>query len=252
MIHDLVRYQLDQKSALPRENVLLVSLGCSWGKCAFCDYQEDKSSSVLACDTLNKKVLEQVQGASAGISCLDVTCSASYTELPFSTMYYIRETCKKKGIQTVVLEGHYLFRKSNPYYLDFFQTHGITPVFRCGVETFDEHLREDLLRKGLAHVTPAQIAGYYQWINLLYGMECQSFEQLKKDIETGLQYFKRINLSIYTTVAGGPKRDEVKIADFYDSAFYQELKSNPAIDIFDEWDDTNEHQVGHDKEADTL
>ena len=62
MIHDLIRYHFDNKSALKRETVLLVSLGCSWGKCAFCDYQDDKSSSVLKCDAVNKKVLESVRG----------------------------------------------------------------------------------------------------------------------------------------------------------------------------------------------
>ena len=63
MIYDLVRYQLvdENTSSMKRENVLLVSLGCSWGKCTFCDYQDDKSSSVLACDSVNKKVLAQVK-----------------------------------------------------------------------------------------------------------------------------------------------------------------------------------------------
>ena len=246
MIHDLVRYQLDNKSTLPRENVLLVSLGCSWGKCAFCDYQDDRSSSVLACDTLNKKVLADVKGRDAGVSCLDVTCSASYTELPFTTMNYIRETCEKTGITTVILEGHYLFRNSNKYYIDFFKESGIEVIFRCGVETFDEHLREDILHKGLPHVKPEDIAQHFQWINLMYGMEGQSFEQLKSDIETGLKFFKRINLSIYTTVPGGPQRDVSGIKAFYNSEFYRELKQNPQIDIFDEWDEDNGHNVGHD------
>ncbi len=246
MIHDLVRYQQDTAGALPRENVLLVSMGCSWGKCAFCDYQDDRASSVLACDAVNKKVLNMVKGAQAGITCLDVTCSASYTELPFTTMNYIRETCEEKGIGTVILEGHYLFRDSNGYYADFFNSHGIEVMFRCGVETFDEHLREDILRKGLPHVKPEEIARYYQWINLMFGMEGQTFEQLKEDIKIGLKYFKRINLSIYTTVPSGPRRDDEGVAAFYKSAFYEELKKDPRIDIFDEWDEENRHNVGHD------
>nr|MCR5403770.1 radical SAM protein [Butyrivibrio sp.] len=93
MIHDLVRYQFDDKSSLPRENVLLVSLGCSYGKCTFCDYQDDKSPSVLTCDAVNKRVLSSVRGKEIGSSTLDVTCSASYTELPFTTMNYVRQTC---------------------------------------------------------------------------------------------------------------------------------------------------------------
>ena len=48
--------------------------------------------------------------ALAGSSVLDVTCSASYTELPFTTMNYIREKCVEKGIKTVILEGHYIYR----------------------------------------------------------------------------------------------------------------------------------------------
>lgn len=246
MIHDLVRYQFDNKSSLPRENVLLVSLGCSWGKCAFCDYQDDKSSSVLACDTVNKKVLSQVRGTETGASCLDVTCSASYTELPFTTMNYIRETCIAKGIKTVILEGHYIYRDSNRYFTDFFGSHDINVIFRCGVETFDENIREGLLRKGLPGVTPTELAKYFDWINIMYGMDCQSFEQLQKDIEIGLEHFKRINLSIYTSIPNGPGRDDEAISAFYNSDLYRELKKNPRIDIFDEWDENNDHNVGHD------
>ncbi|SEL01224.1 hypothetical protein SAMN04487770_10538 [Butyrivibrio sp. ob235] len=246
MIHDLVRYQFDNKSALPRENVLLVSLGCSWGKCAFCDYQDDKSSSVLACDAVNKKVLKQVRGKDIGSSCLDVTCSASYTELPFTTMNYIRETCAEKDIKTVILEGHYIYRDSNPFFVDFFKAYDIDVLFRCGVETFDEKLREDYLHKGLPGVTPEGLSEHYQWINLMYGMQGQTIDQLKKDIEIGLAHFKRINLSIFTTVPGGPLRDVAAITDFYSSDFYKELLDNPRIDIFDEWDEGNDHNVGHD------
>ena len=248
MIYNLVRYQLvdENTSSMKRENVLLVSLGCSWGKCTFCDYQDDKSSSVLACDSVSKKVLAQVKGMEVGSTILEVTCSASYTELPFTTINYIRETCKEKGIKTVILEGHYIYREANPFFINFFNQYGIDVMFRCGVETFDEHIREDILHKGLPNVTPEQLAAYYQWINIMFGMEGQTIEQLEKDISIGLKHFKRINISIYTTVKNGPKRDLAAIEKFYNSSFYQELKSNPAIDIYDEWDENNEHKVGHD------
>ncbi len=246
MIHDLIRYQYDYKSALKRENVLLVSTGCSWGKCAFCDYQDDKSSSALACDTINKKVLESVRGTEIGVICLDVTCSASYTELPFTTMNYIREKCNEKGIKKVILEGHYLFKDSNKYYEQFFNDYGIDVMFRCGVETFDEHIREDILRKGIPGIRAEKIAKHFQWINLMYGMEGQSYAQLKEDIKIGLEYFERINLSIYTTIPGGPFRDVNGIKEFYKSGLYIDLMKNPRIDIFDEWDVGNGHNVGHD------
>jgi len=246
MIYDLVRYQFVEGSSMKRENVLLVSTGCSWGECAFCDYQDDKSSSVLECDKVNKKVLEQVKGKEIGSNILEVTCSASYTELPFTTLNYIRETCKEKQIDTVILEGHYIYRQSNSFFADFFAQYNIATLFRCGVETFDEKIREGILKKGLPGATPYQIAQYYQWINIMFGMEFQTMEQLKKDIEIGLKNFKRVNLSIYTTVKNGPRRNDEAIGEFYDSSFYLELKQNPAIDIYDEWDENNEHKVGHD------
>lgn len=248
MIYDLVRYQFvdSQTSSMKRENVLLVSLGCSWGKCAFCDYQDDKSSSVLACDTVNKKVLSEVKGREVGSDVLEVTCSASYTELPFTTINYIRETCREKGIETVILEGHYIYRDANPFFTDFFGQYGIKTVFRCGVETFDEHIREDILHKGLPGVEPEDIARHFSWINIMFGMEGQTLSQLEKDIAIGLNYFDRVNLSIYTTVKNGPARDSVAINEFYTSDLYRNLKQNPAIDIYDEWDDDNAHKVGHD------
>ena len=246
MIHDLIRYQFDNKSALKRETVLLVSLGCSWGKCAFCDYQDDKSSSVLKCDAVNKKVLESVRGKEIGSTVLDITCSASYTELPFTTMNYIRQTCKDKGIETVILEGHYLFRDANKFYTEFFEQYGIKVIYRCGIETFDEHLREDILRKGLPGATPEDISKYFTWINLMYGMEGQTFDQLKKDFEIAFNNFDRINLSIYTSINGGPARNQNQIQEFYNSDFYRELLTSPRVDIFDEWDTSNDHTVGHD------
>ena len=80
----------------------------------------------------------------------------------------------------------------------------------------------------------------------MFGMEGQSLDQLKKDIETGLEHFQRINLSIYTTVPGGPARNVSAIKDFYNGKFYQELLANPRVDVFDEWDEDNGHNVGHD------
>ncbi|MCR5403978.1 MAG: hypothetical protein K6E91_09220, partial [Butyrivibrio sp.] len=141
---------------------------------------------------------------------------------------------------------HYIFRDANPFYEDFFTPHGIDILFRCGVETFDEHVREDILHKGLPSVSALDLSKHYDWINLIYGMECQSFDQLKKDIEIGLKYFRRINLSIYTTIPNGPGRSERGIKEFYSSSFYQELLRTPSIDIFDEWDNSNTHNVGHD------
>ena len=192
------------------------------------------------------KVLSQVRGKEIGCSCLDVTCSASYTELPFTTMNYIRDVCEERGIKTVILEGHYIYKNTNPFYIDFFGTHGIDVLFRCGVETFDEKIREDFLHKGLPGVSPKELAQHYQWINLMFGMEGQTLDRLKKDIETGLEYFERINLSIYTTVPGGPARDNEAIKEFYNGKLYRKLLEDPRVDIFDEWDEDNGHNVGHD------
>ncbi len=246
MIYDIIRYQVDDNSTLPRENVLLVSLGCSWGKCSFCDYQDDKSESVLLCDKKNREVLSQVRGSDIGITTLEVTCSASYTELTFTTLNYIRDICIKKGVTTVILEGHYLYRESNHYFMDFFGEKNIKVMFRCGVETFDEHLRENIFQKGLPGVLPEDISKYFQWINLMFGMEGQTFEQLKEDISIGINNFERVNLSIYTPVKNGPKRDIEAINNFYGSDFYKNIANNPKIDIYDEWDDENIHKVGHD------
>lgn len=246
MIYDLIRYQVDNSGSLPRENVLLVSLGCSWGKCSFCDYQDDKSQSVLLCDKTNREVLDQVRGSEIGITTLEVTCSASYTELTFTTLNYIRDVCLKKGLTTVILEGHYLYRETNHYFMDFFGEKGINVIFRCGVETFDEYFREEILHKGLPGVSPEDISKYFQWINLMFGMEGQTFEQLQKDISIGIQNFERVNLSIYTSVKNGPERDSDAIDKLYGSDFYNNILDNPKIDIYDEWDNENVHKVGHD------
>jgi len=98
----------------------------------------------------------------------------------------------------------------------------------------------------LPGVLPEDISKYFQWINLMFGMEGQTFEQLKEDISIGINNFERVNLSIYTPVKNGPKRDIEAINNFYGSDFYKNIANNPKIDIYDEWDDENIHKVGHD------
>ena len=247
MVNNLVRYQLNDKSTLPRETVLLVSTGCSWGKCSFCDYKDDFSKSALICDSVNKCVLKIVRGVRAGVKCLEVTCSASYTEIPFSTMFMIREVCRDNSIRTVVLEGHYLFREYNKYFEKFFEQYGIKTIFRCGVETFAENFREGVIHKGLGSASVEDIAQYFDWVNLMYGMKGQTFEQLQEDILLAEQHFSRVNLSIYTTIPNGIERDDQAISQFYRSDLYQQLLTNPKFEIYDEWDKENYHNVGDDK-----
>ena len=91
------------------------------------------------------------------------------------------------------------------------------------------------------------IAQYFDWVNLMYGMKGQTFEQLQEDILLAEQHFSRVNLSIYTTIPNGIERDDQAISQFYRSDLYQQLLTNPKFEIYDEWDKENYHNVGHDK-----
>jgi hypothetical protein len=227
---------------LPREVVLLQSIGgCSYGKCAYCDYKDDYAPTALSAIAVNRAALDNVTGTS---SVLEVLNSASFSELPADNILDIFDICQKHSINTLITEQYWAFRGAIPRYKTMFGRIGVDIKFICGVETFDENYRENVLKKGMPNVSAEKIALYYSWVNLLFGITGQSLDKLKQDIDMAFSLFERVNLCIFENNTTNLKRDNRLINELYNSAFFAELKNNPRIEILDYADDRAPDKLG--------
>ncbi|MDR0568553.1 MAG: hypothetical protein LBG87_05040 [Spirochaetaceae bacterium] len=226
----------------PREIVLLKSTGCAWKGCTFCDYWTDAEPNPKLCARFNREILKQVKG-SRGV--LEAINSASFDEFPSETVSDLIGLCVRKRVKTFVTEQHYRYRASLPAIRDAFALSGTECMFILGLETFDGDLRERLFNKGMGteNILP-DAAQYYQWINLLWGVEGQTLTGIQRDIETGLAFFERINVNIFIPNSTGFVRDQKLVDAFYASAFFAEIKDNPAVEILDVEDQRCPDHIG--------
>ena len=209
----------------PREIVLLRGRGCFYKKCAFCDYHLDASPDDEANRKLNQSVLDQVTGRYHN---LEVINSGSFHELGQQTLALIKQTAEEKQINILHFEAHYLVRNLIPKLREFF--HPIELKLRIGIETFDENLRENILKKGMPNATPEEIARYFQEANFLVGVAGQTEAMIQKDIDLGLQYFQRINLNVMCPNTA-PIQPDQQVIDAFLQSIYPKYKDDPRIDI---------------------
>lgn len=189
---DPVRYSIIEEKN-KREIVMLRGSGCKWRKCRFCDYHLDFSKDENANFALNKKELEKVTGK---YQKLEVINSGSFIDLDEQTMNLIEQVCINKQISELHFECHWMHRSSIPALRTRFWKHKINVKVKIGVETFDSNYRENILRKGLNEDDPKEIAEYFDEVCLLFGLEGQTAQSMKHDVETGLRYFERVCINI--------------------------------------------------------
>ncbi len=178
----------------PREIVLLRGRGCGWRRCSFCDYHLDSSPDLAANLALNKEVLSQVTGV---YHHLEVINSGSFPELGEETLRELLSLCHEKEIHTLHFECHYLYRHEIPALREAFAKAGTELKIKIGVESFDYDFRENILKKGISEKRPERIAEGFNECCLLFGLTGQTLESMRKDIETGLQYFERVCINIF-------------------------------------------------------
>ena len=226
MNESLVRYaSITEKN--PREIVLLRGRGCEWKKCRFCDYHEDCSSDSISNFQLNKDVLSNVTGI---YHSLEVINSGSFTNLDDKTMSLIHDVCRGKNITQLRFESHWLSRKKIPALKESFAAERVTVKIKMGVESFDVTYREQFLNKGMGTCTPEEIAQYADEVCLLQGIPGQSEESMKRDIETGLQYFERICVNIMTPNTA-PIQPDYNVRRVFIEKNLPLYKDNPRVDI---------------------
>ncbi|MFR8103798.1 MAG: radical SAM protein [Clostridia bacterium] len=210
-----------------REFVLLIGSGCKWSKCKFCNYHEDREKDEAEQNRINKEVLDKITGE---FGTLEANESGSIFELSAYTIDYLLNTCVKKKIKTLIMECHSIYEKRLPAFRKQCKDLGITLKVKGGVETFDVDFREEKMNKGFGRYSPEQLAGMFEQVNLLVGVEGQTLEQVKKDIEIGLEYFERICINVYKEMPELMKADK-KLIEKFKEIIYPQYKDNDRVDI---------------------
>lgn len=208
-----------------REIVLLRGSGCVYKKCTFCDYFLDSCKDENANFAINKSALDKVKGLYGD---LEVINSGSVFELDGKTLDYIDSICKAKNITTLHFEAHYLYRHKISVLRERFKDFDLK--LKLGLETFDYHLREDVLKKGIQENNPAIISKGFDEVNLLFGLSGQSIYSMQNDMQLALKYFERACVNIMCDNTTPVKPDKKVISEFMEYIYPQYIGDN-RVDI---------------------
>ena len=207
-----------------REIVLLKSLPCSYGKCAFCNYILDNSINETEINLINSEVLREVTGE---LSVLEVINSASVFELPKETLENIKITADKKQIKVLYFEVFYSFINRLDEIRNFFPNQEIR--FKVGIETFDDNYRINVFKKNFK-ITNLELLNNFYSCCLLFCTQGQTKDQILKDIDTALKFFKEITINIFIENDTEVKRDE-ELLKWFLNDIYPKLKEHSNIEI---------------------
>ena len=207
----------------PREMVMLRAYPCKWGKCTFCDYIADNCENTEEMVAENHEILQNITGE---LGVLDVIDSASCFDLPQETVEEIRSIVQDKNIKKMFTECHYMYRRQLQNWREFF---AIPMIFRCGVETFDNDFRNGVLQKGANFISPTEVAAYFESVCLLVGIQGQTKEMVRRDVQVLEQYFSYGCINIYTPNTT-PIKEDLELVEWFREE-YAYLEENPNIEI---------------------
>lgn len=208
----------------PREIVLLQGRPCTWSKCTFCDYIHDNQSDDEAADRLNEQVLSFVSGKHKA---LEVINSGSVFELPPKTLTRIHSVVQQKHIELLSFECHWSYRERLDEIRTFFD---IPILFKCGIETFDHEFRNKILKKGVMFEDPQQVREYFDSICIMVGIQGQTKDMIKRDIEILTSTFPRGCVNVYCSNSTPVKQDDELIHWFLET-YSKQLTDHPDIDF---------------------
>ena len=210
-----------------REIVLLIGSGCKWQKCKFCNYYLDRTKYDDEQYKINKEVLDNVTGE---FQVLEAINSGSIFELNEKSKNELLKTCKEKNIKRLIIESHYMYKNKIKEFKKECKDLKIDLKVKGGIETFDENFRENILNKGFGRSSLEELKETFDEINLLVGIKGQTFEQVKKDIEIGLENFERICVNLYKEMPDIMPQDE-NLKKRFLNELYPIYKENNKIDI---------------------
>jgi hypothetical protein len=174
---------------------------------------------------VNREVLAQVQGV---YGVLDIINSGSAMELDSQTIEEIQRIVELRHIHTIWFEAHYMYRHQLAQFAEQFP--GVTVKFRCGIESFDGHLREQWKKGVRMDVRVEEVAKYFQGVCLLCCTEGDTRERILQDIAWAEQYFEYASVNVFCENTTAVKRDN-NLAKWFIKEVYPELKQSKKIEI---------------------
>ena len=205
-----------------REIVLLKSRPCIWGKCSFCDYIEDNDVDQKENQKINDEVLNKITGQ---YGVLEVINSGSFFELPDETIERIYKIIGEKKIKRLYIEAHYLYKKKIKALREKFK---IEIIVKTGIETFNDEMRNNVLNKNVHFDKIEEILEDFDSPCLMVGIQGQTKEMIRKDIEILTKYFDHGTINIYRNNSTPIKRDE-ELIKWFDKE-YHDLKKDKKYD----------------------
>lgn len=206
-----------------REIVLLKGFPCVWGKCSFCDYILDNSTSKEEINEINFEVLKNISGK---YKVLEVINSGSCFELPKETLEKIKEIVVEKKIEKLFLESHWCYKNKVKKMREFF---GIPIIFKIGVESFDYEFRNEFLNKNAKFKTIEELTEYFDSPCMMVGIKGQTKEMIDKDIDIVINNFNHATINVFVNNSSKLKRDDELVKWFIDK--YSYLDKNPNIEL---------------------
>lgn len=234
---DYIRYGKVTKK-YPREILMLVGVGCVWGKCTFCDYHLDRNVSVIKNFNINKKAIDMLTGE---FKCVQVIDSGSTFELDFMTMIYLRDRCAKLGIEEIIFENHALYGQYRYMLDEVFGEVDIRIKSIVGAESLLPEFRDKYFNKGYGNVTANQLSMEFEWVNILIGFKGDSLTRITTDASLALGYFERVTFNVFSPNSTSFERDDELIDKFYKSDLFANLKILDRVEILDDLDPRCEH-----------
>jgi hypothetical protein len=186
-IEEIARYG---NMAEKGEYIQLKGYPCINGACTFCTFPKDNTYDIAQAIDLNRKIIDLIEGKSG---LLEVYNFGSIFELPMPTLFYLRNKAEDLGIRQIMTDSHWHYRHSFQDLREFLPG---KVIIKIGLETFDEHVREDLMGKNMGTVTPDEILKFTDSVNLLVGFRGQTREQIAQDISIVKEKFTFADVNI--------------------------------------------------------
>lgn len=173
------------------EYIHLKGYPCINSKCTFCIFPKDNSLDTTSSLEYNKELIDRVHGNS---KILEVYNFGSIFEVPFPSLLYLSQKVQSKGIERLITDSHWFYRESFDQFRNFIPCDDV--MIKIGLETFDNEVREKLMKKGMGYVTIDDILKYTNAINLLVGFKGQTREQILDDIDIVSKKFRFADVNI--------------------------------------------------------
>ena len=106
---------------------------------------------------------------------------------------------------------------------------GVPIIFKIGVETFDYDFRQRVLNKHADFREPGEVAEYFDSPCLMVGIQGQTKDMIRYDIDCLKRYFELGTVNVYNNNTTPIRRDQALVDWFMDE--YQWLMEDPAVEV---------------------